>query len=380
MAAAGVVDDFTLPRHLEAAEPPEARGLRRDEVRLLVSDIEKDSIEHARFLDLPRWLGPGDLLVVNTSGTLKAALTAESESGETFELHLSTRLPGGFWTVEVRKPGAGASLPYTHARAGTTFVLPAEGRATLLAPYPLIDALHSSSRLWIAALELPHPVLQYLDEHGFPIRYSYVKERWPASMYQTVFATEPGSAEMPSAGRPFTPELVTTLVARGIQVAPILLHTGVASLENHEPPYEEFYRVPRDTAERVNAARREGRRVIAVGTTVVRALETVTDESSTTSPGGGWTGLVITPDRPVRSVTGLITGLHEPKATHLMMLEQVVATAARHRSVDAQVSASFCGPCHLERAYAEAREAGYLWHEFGDSHLILGRARFGERQ
>jgi S-adenosylmethionine:tRNA ribosyltransferase-isomerase len=362
-----------LPQYLEASEPPEARGLRRDEVRLLVSDIARDSIEHARFLDLPRWLAPGDLLVVNTSGTLKAAVEAGNEEGERSELHFSTRLPGGFWTVEVRRPGAVASLPDTRARSGATFHLPDGGQATLLSPYPLIESLRSPSRLWIAALQLPRPVPEYLDEHGFPIRYSYVKQPWPVSMYQTVFATEPGSAEMPSAGRPFTPELVTKLVARGIQIAPLLLHTGVASLEHHEPPYEELYRVPRATAERVNNARRDGRRVIAVGTTVVRALETVTDESGMTSPGEGWTSVVITPERPVRSVTGLITGLHEPKATHLMMLEQVVETAAR--SGNAQVSASFCGPCHLERAYAEARQAGYLWHEFGDSHLILARAQ-----
>ena len=371
MAAASLMADVELPGYLEATEPPEARRLRRDEVRLLVSDIARDSIEHARFFDLPRWLDPGDLLVVNTSGTLKAAVEATSEAGEMFELHVSTRLPGGFWTIEVRRPGAGASLPDARARAGTTFHLPAGGEATLLSPYPLLESLQSPSRLWIAALQLPRPMLDYLDEHGFPIRYSYVKQPWPISMYQTVFATEPGSAEMPSAGRPFTPELVTTLVSRGVQFAPLLLHTGVASLEQHEPPYEEFYRVPRDTAERVNMARRDGRRVIAVGTTVVRALETVTDERGRTSPGEGWTSVVITPERTVRSVTGLITGLHEPKATHLMMLEQVVASAARTRSVNAPISESFCGPCHLERAYAEARQAGYLWHEFGDSHLIM---------
>lgn len=374
MAAAGLMAGVERPDYLEAAEPPEARGVRRDEVRLLVSDIALDSIAHARFLDLPRWLAPGDLLVVNTSGTLPAAVAAESESGEACELHFSTPLPGGFWTIEVRRPGGVASLPDTRARAGTTLQLPAGGRATLLSPYPLIESLGSPSRLWIAALQLPSPVLQYLDDHGFPIRYGYVKQRWPISMYQTVFATEAGSAEMPSAGRPFTPELVTALVSRGVQIAPLLLHTGVASLEHHEPPYEEYYRVSRTTAERVNAARRAGHRVIAVGTTVVRALETVTDDGGTTSPGEGWTSVVITPERPVRSVTGLITGLHEPKATHLMMLEQVVETAARTRSVTAQVTASFCGPCHLERAYAEARQAGYLWHEFGDSHLILGQA------
>jgi S-adenosylmethionine:tRNA ribosyltransferase-isomerase len=192
-------------------------------------------------------------------------------------------------------------------------------------------------------------------------------------MYQTVFATEPGSAEMPSAGRPFTAELIARLVSQGVQIAPLLLHTGVASLEHHEPPYEEYYRVPRDTAERVNAARHAGRHVVAVGTTVVRALETVTDERGTTFPGEGWTSLVITPERTVRSVSGLITGFHEPHASHLTLLEQVATGGTRQQPTDAPIHTKVCGPCHLKRAYREARQLGYLWHEFGDSHLILGR-------
>jgi len=369
MGAARVVADFELPGHLEATEPPEARGLKRDGVRLLVSALETDSIEHARFSDLPRWLAAGDLLVVNTSGTLNAALLATTDDGTALEVHLSTRLPGGFWTVEVRQPGETASLPYHGALAGTTLHLPAGGGVTVLAPYPLIDALDSQSRLWMAALQLPCAVVEYLGRHGFPIRYGYVPRRWPGSMYQTVFATEPGSAEMPSAGRPFSEELVTRLVSGGVQIAPLLLHTGVASQEDHEPPYEEFYRVPQQTAERVNAARRAGGRVIAVGTTVVRALETVTDESGRTAPGEGWTNLVVTPDRPLRSVTGLITGLHEPKATHLAMLERLVSVAFEESSPQAQ--AGVRARRHLRRAYDEARRLGYLWHEFGDSHLII---------
>jgi S-adenosylmethionine:tRNA ribosyltransferase-isomerase len=213
-----------------------------------------------------------------------------------------------------------------------------------------------------------------LDRWGFPIRYRYVKGAWPSAMYQTIFSTEPGSAEMPSAGRPFTPALINRLSSSGIQIAPILLHTGVASLENHEPPYEEFYRVSRDTAERVNATRRAGHRVVAVGTTVVRALETVTDECGTV-PGHGWTDLVITPDRPIRSVDALITGLHEPQATHLMMLEGVIAAAAQRAATDG--GDRICAACHLRRAYAEARQQGYLWHEFGDSHLIIGASPDG---
>jgi S-adenosylmethionine:tRNA ribosyltransferase-isomerase len=364
MAAARVIDDFELPAELEAHEPPEARGARRDAVRLLVSNLETDTIEHARFADLPRWLSPGDLLVVNTSATVNAALDATTDAGDRFELHLSTRLPGGLWSVELRQPGQHGSLPHIESLAGTTLLLPANGRVTLLAPYPFAGSLTSRSRLWSAALDIPGAVGAYLERHGRPIRYGYVTRSWPNEMYQTVFATEPGSAEMPSAGRPFSPELVTALVSRGVEIAPLVLHTGVASLESHEPPYEEYYRVPRHTAERVNAAKRRGGLVIAVGTTVVRALETVTDDSGATSPGEGWTDLVVTADRSLRSVTALITGLHEPRATHLTLLERVVA---------AGIPAAVCGPCHLERAYAEARRAGYLWHEFGDSHLIVGR-------
>ena len=367
MAPASLIADFTLPSHLEAGEPPEARGLRRDEVRLLVSHLVEGSIEHARFNELPRWLSPGDVLVVNTSATLKAALSVTNGHGEKFELHLSTQLPGGFWTVELRAPGTIASLPSHQSCAGMELQLPANGRASLLAPYPLIDSVTAPSRLWIAALELPQPWNEYCDRYGFPIRYSYVKHRWPIEMYQTVFSIEAGSAEMPSAARPFTPELVTKLVAGGVQIAPVLLHTGVASLEDHEPPYEEFYRVPGHTADRINTARRAGHRIVAVGTTVVRALETVTGERGVVSPGEGWTRLVISPERPIRSVDGLITGLHEPRSTHLSLLEAVAAAACRRITNDDDGRAA----ASLSRSYDAAGQAGYLWHEFGDSHLII---------
>jgi len=383
MASAGLAKGFspptasTLPMGLEAAEPPEARGLRRDGVRLIVSDVARGAVEHARFSDLPRWLDAGDLLVVNISGTMNAALNATATDGRQFELHVSTRLPGGFWTVELRVPGPDASLPFRDARPGLSLRLPAGGDATLLAPYPLAGSIESPSRLWLAALSVADSIPAYLARSGFPIRYSYVKQSWPPAMYQTVFATEIGSAEMPSAGRPFTSELVTRLIASGIQIAPIVLHTGVASLEDHEPPYEEFYRVPPETADRVNAARRAGHRVVAVGTTVVRALETVTDERGTTSAGQGWTDLVITPDRPLRVVNALITGLHEPHATHLTMLERAIEAAAlgtlgKNRAGISAASANGYAAHHLELVYREASEAGYLWHEFGDSHLIVG--------
>jgi S-adenosylmethionine:tRNA ribosyltransferase-isomerase len=208
-------------------------------------------------------------------------------------------------------------------------------------------------RLWLAALALPCPLENYLARRGFPIRYAYVPRHWPSKYYQTVYATEMGSAEMPSAGRAFTPDVITRLIARGVQIAPLLLHTGVASLEDHEPPYEEYYRVPLSTARIVNATHATHRRVVAVGTTVVRALETVTDEEGMTHPGEGWTPLVITPERGVRAAQGLLTGLHEPKASHLAMLEAIA------------------GRAHVAAAYAEALRERYLWHEFGDLHLLL---------
>ena len=362
--------EFVLPPELEAGEPPEARGLARDEVRLMISYCANDRVVHTRFRSLPDFLAPGDLLVINTSGTLNAALEATRADGTPLELHLSTRLPAGMWLVEVRQPVGDASAPFPHAVAGETLDLPGDAHVTLHAPYQAGDVPAPPSpsaplragvgippagpvRLWIATLSLGERVEHYLERYGFPIRYGYVSQRWPASYYQTVYATEPGSAEMPSAGRAFTPELITQLVARGVQVAPLILHTGVASLENHEPPYEEFYRVPLETARLVNAARAAGKRVIAVGTTAVRALESVTDATGSAHPGEGWTRLVITPQRGVRAVDALLTGLHEPRASHLAMLE------------------ALAGIEHLRIAYGEALRERYLWHEFGDLHLIM---------
>jgi S-adenosylmethionine:tRNA ribosyltransferase-isomerase len=324
---------FELPARLEAREPP----IERDAVRLMVATRSDGRLAHAQFRDLPEFLAPGDVVVVNTSATLPAALRA----GE-LTVHLSTPAPDGSprWVVELRD----GDRPYRTARAGDTFPLPAGGRAELLAPYA------SGRRLWLAGFDLPGPLLDYLHDHGQPIRYGYVPRPWPLSAYQTVYANEPGSAEMPSAGRPFTTGLITRLVAAGVQVAPVVLHTGVSSPERGEPPFPERYRVPEATAHLVNAARG---RVIAVGTTVVRALETVTAADGTVSAGAGWTRLVIGPEHGLRAIDGLITGWHEPEASHLELLRAAAGDAL------------------LDRAYHEALRHGYLWHEFGDSFLVL---------
>jgi S-adenosylmethionine:tRNA ribosyltransferase-isomerase len=208
-------------------------------------------------------------------------------------------------------------------------------------------------RLWRARARIDGGVTAFLARHGRPIRYAYVPRPWPLADYQTVFAREPGSAEMPSAGRPFTGQVVTELVTRGVGLAPVVLHTGVSSQEPGEPPQPERFRVPEATARLVNFTRQAGGRVIAVGTTVTRALESVAGQDGSVRAGHGWTDLVLGPGRPARAVTGLVTGWHAPGASHLALLTAVAGTDL------------------VERAYHEAVRSGYRWHEFGDSCLLL---------
>ena len=381
-ADARVALEFTLPASREAHEPPEARGLPRDGVALLASRGGAGEISHHAFTDLPSLLLPGDLLVVNTSATLPAAVPLPGGFADHFSppprgltdhlsppprgltdhfsppprglvTHFSTPRPDGDWLVELRAAGGAATVPYRGGSAGQRLELP--GGAVLA-----LDA-RFTARLWRARLSTA--VVPYLLRHGEPIRYSYVRRPWPIEWYQTVFGTRPGSAEMPSASRPFSPDVVTGLVARGITFAPLTLHTGVSSLEGDEDPYPEPYDVPPATARLVSLTRRHGGRVIAVGTTVVRALETAaraTGPSADRAPASrgvhasaGWTEHIVTPDTPLLAVDGLITGLHEPRSSHLRML------------------AAFAGLDLLSRCYEAAIDRGYLWHEFGDLHLLL---------
>ncbi|WP_349689402.1 S-adenosylmethionine:tRNA ribosyltransferase-isomerase [Actinopolymorpha sp. B11F2] len=338
--------DFSLPAALEAHEPPEARGLTRDGVRLLVGRSPRDGqgaggVSHHAFRELPDLLSPGDVLVVNRSGTLPAAVDLPDDSGTQRAVHFSTLAPDGSWLVELRR---GAD-PDPGGQPGDRLALP--GGVDLL-----LRDRHVSHRLWHAVLTVTD-IPRYLAAYGRPIRYGYVAEQWPLEDYQTTFATIPGSAEMPSAGRPFTPEIVTRLVARGVLVVPVTLHTGVASAEAHEPPYAEWFEVPDVTARVVSDATDRGARVVAVGTTVVRALESAPPGSGTIAAAHGWTDVVVTPARGVRVVSGLLTGFHEPRASHLQMLEAIAGT-------------------ELVRAcYAAALDGGYLWHEFGDVNLLI---------
>jgi S-adenosylmethionine:tRNA ribosyltransferase-isomerase len=337
---------FVLPRSAEATAPPEARGLSRDGVRLLVA--RPDGLTHRRFSDLPELLQPGDLVVVNTSATLPAAVDGQLR-GRTRPVHVSGRLDDGSWTVEVRLPDA--SGPDLDVTAGDVVLLPDDLVLRLTASWP--DPSAPRSRLWRATPSRPVEPAAYLPAHGRPIAYAYLSGRHPLSAYQTVFADEPGSAEMASAGRPFTAELVLRLAVRGVAVAPVVLHAGVSSPELHEPPLPERFRVPAATAALVEATRVAGGRVVAVGTTVTRALESAAGPDGTVRAASGWTDLVLSADRPARVVTGLVTGLHAPEASHLLLLEAVAGADLVRRSYDAALS------------------GGYLWHEFGDASLLL---------
>jgi len=285
--------------------------------------------------------------VVNTSATIPAAVDARRD-GEPIAVHFSAPLDDGTWTVELRR--AGGEGPMLDGRAGEVIALAGGGRLRICSAYAGIEG---RSRVLRADVDVGQPVEPFLAAHGRPIAYAYVPERWPLAMYQTVFAREPGSAEMPSAGRPFTAELVTDLVIRGVVIAPVRLHAAVSSLEGGETPLPERLRVPPSTARLVNQTRAAGGRVVAVGTTVTRALETAADRTGTVEPIDGWTELVLGPGRPARVVGGLVTGWHAPGASHHALL---VAVA---------------GPALVEAAYAAALERRYRWHEFGDSCLLL---------
>ena len=326
---------------ISATQPAEVRGRGRDDVRLMVAGPEEFS--HRSFAELPDVLAPSDLLVVNVSATRAAALTTL----EGLRVHISTDAPGGYQVIEVRLPAGAASRPLDEEPPAVLH-LAGGGQVEILAPYP-----DGQGRLWLARLAITESLDTYLVEHGQPIRYPYIAEAWPIEAYQTVFGRLPGSAEMPSAARPFTPDIVTRIVAEGVAVAPLLLHTGVSSLESGEPPYPERYSVPEATAEQVNLHRRLRGRVIAVGTTVVRALESVTSANGKTHPGRGWTDLIITPQRGVHAVDGILTGWHEAESSHLAMLQAVG------------------GKSLVDESYEAALAGGYLWHEFGDTHLLL---------
>lgn len=348
-----------LPRPKVALDPPEGRGLARDQVRLLISNRADGQIHHGAFRSLPDYLSRGDLVVVNESRTLASSLEATLDDGTPVRLHLSTQLSGNLWVVEVRRIVGGGTLRIsTKLRSRQRLQLTGGGQAVLLSPSrSRPTGLHETRegvwRLWEARLELPCGVFDYLATYGAPIRYRQGGTRWPLPYFQTIFSRVSGSAEMPSASRAFSPEIVTALDHKGVRIAKLVLHTGVSSLEAGEPPFAEWYQLPEATARAVNSTRARGNRVLAVGTTVVRALETAYDHTGTTQPGAGWTHLHLSPLRKLYGELSVLTGLHEPSSSHWEMLFALMSGDLLWRSFYAGI------------------DGGYLWHEFGDMHLIL---------
>jgi S-adenosylmethionine:tRNA ribosyltransferase-isomerase len=342
---------FERPPASDAVEPPEAHGVARDGVKLMVAT--SGGVVHTRFADLASHLAPGDLLVVNNSATLAAAVDGFRDAVP-IAVHFSAELDDHVWVVELR-PATNATAHLPDIELGERIGLPDGAALVVIASHPRPGV--AGSRLWRSRLAIEGDVTSYLARHGRPIRYGYVPQSWPLSSYQTVFATRPGSAEMASAARPFSAELVTSLVSAGIAIAPITLHAGVSSAEPGEPPAAEPFEVPAATARLVNLSRASGGRVIAVGTTATRAVESAAGTDATVHPVAGWTDLVLGPDRRPRVVDGLITGWHDAGASHLLLLEAVA------------------GPGLVAAAYRDAIAHGYLWHEFGDSALLLPIAR-----
>ena len=324
------------PGMREAVAPPEHRGLARDEVRLLVTDRAARTHVDDRFRNLAAYVRPGDLFVVNDSATVPAALRATRADGTMLLLHVATKIDERLWMAEPRGTVA----------AGETLALEDGASATAIAP---VDAAHP--RLWYVRFDLPLAMNAYLAKVGEPIRYGYVHERFPLADYQTIFARHNGSAEMPSAARPFSMRVVREVQRAGGTFTAVTLHCGVSSFERPERPATERYDVPLKTADAVNRARESGRRVIAVGTTVVRALESSV-RSGLVTASSGWTDIVIEPHTRIYAADAIVTGFHEPAATHLSMLRAFI---------DAEL---------LDDAYALAAAEGFACHEFGDIHLI----------
>lgn len=341
---------FELPENLACPLPTEERGIRRDDVRLLVTAKNGNQIQHSYFHQLTDYLQAGDLLVVNTSATIPAAIPLQFPNGEQGVLHLSNQRKNGHWLVEIRAFANNKTKRWKKGRRGMIFDLPNGGKIELKKRFYRQNRLLD---LWEVVISLPSDLNTYLNEYGQAIRYSHQHKPFPLDYYQTQFSVTPGSAEMPSAARGFTKELVQKLLNKGIEIASVLLHTGVSSLEIDEKPYPEYMEMSRQSANKINRAKDQGKRIIAVGTTAIRALESSVDQQGNVQAFKGHTELFIEQDYEMKVADALLTGFHEPMASHLHMLQSLVTAR------------------HLEKAYQAAISKEYYWHEFGDLHLIL---------
>jgi S-adenosylmethionine:tRNA ribosyltransferase-isomerase len=343
--------DYDLPpEHIAQAPLPE-----RDASRLLVVDRSGEPLRHQRFADLPRLLRAGDRLVVNDARVVPARVYGRREGGTgRIELLLLRRVTGeeGRPTFEV------LSRPARKVTAGDRLLVGESG-----VPALVLSELDDRRRL--VALPAGLDVLEFLNREGHVPLPPYIHR--PDSpddrdRYQTIFADRPGAVAAPTAGLHFTPALVEALARAGIPVTPITLHVGVATFtpviepdpRNHVMD-REYYRIPQEAAEAITRTRREGGRIVAVGTTVVRALETAEESGNgvwTVQAGDGWTEKFIYPPYTFHVVDALITNFHLPRSTLLMMV------------------AAFAGLERVRRAYQTAIAEGYRFYSYGDAMLI----------
>jgi len=334
--------DFRLPSHLIRFVPGRLPGGRRDAVRMMVLDRGRGAIEHRRFHHLEELLRPGDVLVVNDSLVLQDELAGDGPGGQPMTLILCGHHADG-WHVLVR--------PARRARRGTVVDIGGGAlRAVLVSP--------SLDDLWLARFEHDGDFVPLLERFGHRAAPQHRNMKRKSERYRSVYATKPGSLEIPSAGLHFTAELLDRLRAKGVTVAAITLHIGLTELsqyrnirtkrlEEHEVPAE-WYEVTPAASRAILAARRRGGRVVAVGTTVVRTLEV-----TKARPGKGWTDLYIHPGHNFRMVDAMLTNLHQPRSSHLAM---VVAFAGKELTLT---------------AYRELVRRRYRFDLFGDSMLII---------
>lgn len=338
---------FYLPNQLNASMPPERRGVRRDRVKMLVLDRQSGRAEHTIFYNLEQYLKAGDVLILNNSRTIPAQLTGtylEGEKEQEVTVRLAHRLSEDIWQALL--------LGKTEWRKGDQITFTPHLSA-------IVEEYRTDKPLVTIKFSICCKALfDQVYSIGQPIRYEYIETPWDLDYYQTVFASVPGSVEMPSAGRAFSWEMILDLKKKGIQIGFLQLHTGLSYYEDdkwprHPEENKEEFVIPTETAALIKNAKEQGGRVIAVGTTVVRALEAMYLVHRNIEGLHHWTNLYIDPSYSLNIVDGLITGMHEPEASHLDMLS------------------AFISPDLLNKAYENAIEEHYLWHEFGDMNLIL---------
>ncbi|KPL58195.1 S-adenosylmethionine:tRNA ribosyltransferase-isomerase [Rossellomorea vietnamensis] len=337
----GPLNSFHIPSSLNATTPIELQGFERDDVRLMVLDRENGQCEHTVFKNLPDFLNEGDVLVFNNSRTLPASLKGKQGNRNVF-LRLSRKRGDNTWDALILGDFHQAGEPINFP-GGVSGHIKGQGSES---PLLQVEFNKGGSEL-----------MDFIFKYGEPIRYEYTKEPWPLDYYQNVYGSVPGSVEMASAGRAFTWRLLQALKEKGVGIVFIQLHAGLSYYGNDRWPmpehHPEDYQVSSEAVKEIRHAKDRGKRVIAVGTTVVRTLETVMTQYGGLQPAEGVTNLYISRDTPLQIVDGLITGLHEPEASHLDLLK------------------AFMSEDKLRHAYQTALEKNYKWHEFGDMNVIL---------